>query len=131
MRSKSLTVNQHMTHVPIEGERCATVAEAQALMNAHNIRHLPVMSGLQLKGIISLRHLQELRGVHGDKLDQMLPEDICERDVVTVGPLTPVSQVAERMLERRVGSVVGVDGEYVVGMFTTTDAIDLLRQLTS
>lgn len=131
MTKRRATVNLHMTHLPVECERCETVADARTVMAKHGIRHLPVMNGLHLIGVISERRLLELQLARGDTLEQQQLDEICERDVLTVGPLTPVAEVVEQMLARRIGSAVVVDGEYVVGVFTTSDALRLLMQLTS
>ena len=45
-----------------------------------------------------------------DKADQLAVESLCQSDVLSVGPLTQVNQVAELMLSRKAGSVVVVDG---------------------
>lgn len=129
MKKKSLTVNQYMTHLPVECEQIQTVADAESLMADHHVRHLPVMSGLRIQGIVTRSGLLQKRLEHGEALDAMLLEDVCEKDVLTVSPVAKVSEVVEQMLARRVGSAVVVDGEYVVGVFTTTDSLKLLREL--
>jgi acetoin utilization protein AcuB len=126
MRGKPPPVREHMTHLPVEIDRCETVAEAVRLMDDHQIHHLPIMTGSRLRGIVSQRDVLAARLRQGDALDEMPLESICSADVLTVSPVTPVDQVAERMLARRVGSAVVVDGGYVVGIFTTADALRVL-----
>jgi CBS domain-containing protein len=120
-----------MTHLPAEIERCETVAEAIALMEKHQIRHIPVMSGAQLKGIVSQRDILTARVRYGDQLGKMSVENVCQLEVLTVSPVTAVNEVAEHMLDRGAGSAVVVDGGFVVGIFTTTDALRVLSQLFS
>ncbi|MDP6721965.1 MAG: CBS domain-containing protein, partial [Pirellulaceae bacterium] len=129
MRRKPPHVRDHMTHLPVESDRCETVAEAVRLMDAHQIRHLPIMTGSRLRGIVSQRDILAARLCHGDALDEMPLDSICRTDVLTVSPVAPIDQVAEQMLARHVGSAVVVDGGYVVGMFTTTDALHVLQAL--
>ena len=129
MRGKPPIVRDCMTHLPVEGERCETVADAARLMESHHIRHLPVMSGSHLKGIVSQRDILSTRLRYGDAADAMMLEEICSTDVLKVGPLTPVNEVAGQMLDRRLGSAVIVDGGYVVGVFTSTDALRTLQTL--
>ena len=43
-----------------------------------------------------------------------------------VRPDTLVDEVARQMLSRKVGSAVVIDGGFVVGIFTTTDALRVL-----
>ncbi len=127
MRRKAPQASDCMTHLPVEAERCETVADATKMMADHGIRHLPLMSGSRLRGLISDRDLQNARLRFGESAERMMLEEICQRDVLTVSPLTPIDEVADRMLARRVGSALVVDGGYVVGMFTSTDALQLLR----
>ena len=56
-------------------------------------------------------------------------EEAMVMDVVTVAPDAPVGEVVESMLERKIGSVVVTDGDRVVGVFTTIDALRALHQL--
>lgn len=129
MRGKPPIVRDCMTHLPVEGERCQTVADAMKLMESHHIRHLPVMNGSHLQGIVSRGDILSLRLRHGDAADAMMLEEVCTTDVLKVGPLTPVNEVASKMLDRRLGSAVVVDGGYVVGVFTSTDGLRCLQTL--
>ena len=119
-------VRQYMTRLPVEVERCQTVAEAASVMEKNDIRHIPVMRGSHLHGVVSLRDVLEARIRFADKIADVSLEEICQRDVLTVDPVCPIHEVAEQMLERGVGSAVVVDGGFVVGVFTTTDALRVL-----
>ena len=129
MRRKDLRVRDCMTHLPVEAERCETVVDASELMAKHHIRHLPIMSGSRLTGIISEGDVLAAQLRWGAAADAKPLEEICQREVLTVSPVTPIAEVTEQMLSWRVNSAVVVDGVYVVGMFTTTDALRLLREL--
>jgi CBS domain-containing protein len=129
MRKKALRVRDCMTHLPVEAERCETVVDASKLMAKQHIRHLPVMSGSRLTGIISEGDVLAAQLRWGAGADLKPLEEICQKEVLTVSPVTPIDEVTDRMLSRQVGSAVVVDGGYVVGMFTTTDALRLLREL--
>ena len=107
-----------MTQLPADVERCETVAEAMALMESHQIRHIPVMSGTHLKGIVSQRDILAARVRFANRLSDMSVEEICQRDVLTVSPLACVNEVPEQMLDHGAGSAVVVDGGFVVGIFT-------------
>lgn len=129
MRKKAPLVRDCMTHLPVEAERCETVSGAERLMGVHNIHHLPVMSGSHLKGILSQRDILTARLRWGDASNEKSLEEICQSNVLTVGPTAPIDEVAIQMLDRQAGSVVVVDGGYVVGMFTKTDALRLISKL--
>ena len=129
MRRKSPAVREYMTRLPVEVERCDTVGEAVALMETHGIRHIPVLSGSRLVGVVSQRDLAELKSGLGDSFESKPLENVCTRDVATVSPVDPATQAARLMLERGVGSVIVVDQGFVVGIFTTTDALRLICDL--
>ena len=129
MRGKPPLVRQYMTRIPIEVERCENVAEAVHVMKSHKIRHIPVMSGSRLKGMLSQTDILQARIAHGDALDSMQLESICHTDVLSVSPVTPLDEVARQMLSRKVSSAAVVDQGFVVGIFTTTDALRFLAEL--
>jgi len=118
-----------MTHLPVEAERCETVIGAERLMEIHSIHHLPVMSGSHLKGILSQQDILRARLRWGDTANEKSLEEICQPNVLTVSPTAPIDEVAIQMLDRQAGSVVVVDGGYVVGMFTKTDALRVISEL--
>ena len=104
MRGKLPAVRQYMTRIPVEVERCETVADALEVMNAHQIHHIPVMNGSHLQGIVSHRDVLQAIVDHGDAARAMALEEVAESNVVTVGPLTPINETAAEMLQRNAGS---------------------------
>jgi CBS domain-containing protein len=131
MKAKPPIVRDYMTRLPVEAERCRTVCEAIELMDAHAIRHIPVMNGSHLIGIVTERDVLKARIEFGKRISVVSLADICQRDVLSISPVTPINEVVRRMLGRNVGSAVVVDGGFVVGIFTTTDALRVLRDIFS
>lgn len=131
MRKKAPKVRDHMTHLPVEAERCETLADAEAVMAQHGIRHLPVMSGSKLLGIVTDRDILTARMRLGESADVQLLEDVCRIEVLTVSSIAPTDIVVDQMLDLKVDGAVVVDGGFVVGVFTTSDALRLLRDLFS
>ena len=123
MKRHAPPVREYMTHLPVEAERCETAHDAETLMREHKIRHLPVMSGSHLKGIVSQRDLLEARLRLGDRFAQAALGDVCTREVLTVSPIDPIDDVVRKLLAEDAGSAVVIDSGFVVGIFTTTDAL--------
>jgi len=56
-------------------------------------------------------------------------EEAMVQDVFTVGPTTPLGEAIETMIDRKVGSAIVCDGDRVLGVFTTIDALRALHAL--
>ena len=123
MKKHAPEVGQFMTHLPVEAERCETIADAIALMDKHGIHHIPVMNGTRLKGVVSLADILRCRAERPGEGDAVPLEDACRPDIFTVGPLTPVDDVARGFLELGTDSAVVMDGGFVVGICTTSDIL--------
>ena len=87
--------------------RRESLATTVDIMRSHGIRHLPVLDGYRLYGIVSDRDVQEIRVQRGQSWKQMQLGEICQRDVVTASPTAPVASVAQQMLDEGTGSAVG------------------------
>jgi acetoin utilization protein AcuB len=115
----------HSTHVyscmtpsPLTIGRDQTLATAHDLMHEHHIRHLPVLDGGVLVGILSARDIQ---------FDpSTLVEDAMTPDPYIVAADTPVRDVAKQMVDHKYGCAIVVDRGHVAGIFTTIDALRLL-----
>jgi acetoin utilization protein AcuB len=126
MKARDLTVADRMTRTPelIGSEQ--PVSAAYALMRSNEIRHLPVLNAGKLVGVVSLRDLHFIEAFRDVDLDSLRVEVAMGRDLYAVEPKTPLKQVASEMAERKLGSVVVIEGNEIVGVFTTLDALDTL-----
>jgi acetoin utilization protein AcuB len=111
-----------------------TAAEALALCRMNRIRHLPVLEGRRLVGVISDRDLRAATPALGDlaraeALDRIRVADEMARDVATAGPEDPIEDAAMAMYERKIGCLPVVDGEDLVGILTTSDVMRALVRL--
>jgi len=111
-----------------------TAAEALALCRMNRIRHLPVLEGRRLVGVISDRDLRAATPALGDlaraeALDRIRVADQMTRDVTTAGPEDPIEDAAMAMYERKIGCLPVVDGEDLVGILTTSDVMRALVRL--
>ena len=123
MKRHAPEVRQFMTRLPVEAEGCETIAEATALMQKHQVHHLPVMSGSHLRGTVSLPDLIAASGHPNKTLT-----DICRTDVIKVHPLAPIDEVVGELLAHQRDHAVIMDAGFVVGIFTTTDALRFIHE---
>jgi len=119
-------IRQFMTPAPHSIGRDQPLSVAQDRMRSYGVRHLPVLDGGKLTGILSQRDallVETLRDVDPAKVPV---EDAMSTDVYVVAPETPLEVVAGAMAEHKYGCAVVMDGKHVVGIFTTVDALRAL-----
>jgi len=102
---------------------------AHHLMRQRNIHHLPVVRDGRLVGIVSDRDLYRNEAVTHFDPDRVTVEEIMATDVIVMTPQTSLQFAAEIMDQRHAGSVVVVDHDRVVGIFTTSDALRALTEI--
>jgi acetoin utilization protein AcuB len=97
--------------------------DARAEMRRHRIRHLVVVDGGLVVGVISDR---DLGAVKVDAQDGSTVQALMTSEVVSAAPDTTVRQAANLMLGRTIECLLVVENEQTLGVVTTTD---LLNQL--
>jgi acetoin utilization protein AcuB len=98
------------------------------LMQTHKIRHLPVVDGPSVVGIISDRDLATFIG--RPWTEKLLVEDIMHTSLLTACRNESLGSVAFKLSSRKVGSAIILDEENsLYGIFTTTDALNALVEL--
>lgn len=123
------TMTRHVIVVP----PTIPLPRAWALMQAHRIRHLPVVDSGRLVGIVSDRDLL-LRGAprpDGSALtfgDDVAPVSAVMTSLVLRADVdAPVSFLASTMIDHKVDAIVITDGrDGVKGLVTSTDLLSLL-----
>ena len=98
-----------------------SVADAKGLMREKSIRHIPVLAGSRLVGVVSERDLRMLQAIPALDVTKLPLEEVTSTDVYHVAPDTPLRQVAQEMAEHKYGCALIVRGEILVGIFSTTD----------
>ncbi len=105
---------------------------ANDIMRLGRIRHLPVVSGETLVGIISERDLfrsslaQALGYGHKDTREVMKTlhiKDIMVKQVATVAPDTDLRVAVAIMAERKIGCLPVVQDNKLMGLVTETDIL--------
>jgi acetoin utilization protein AcuB len=128
--SKSIpAVRKYMTTSPHSIGREQTLAVAHAMMRKHAFRHLPVLEGGKLVGLVTLRDLHLLETLKDVDATKVTVEEAMTADVYAVSPDAPLDEVAAEMAERKYGCSIVMDNGHVVGVFTTVDACRALHEL--
>ena len=114
-----------------------TLYEAEALFKKHHIRHIPVVEGHKLIGVLSLTDL--LRISFADLSDDEKHVDSVVYDMFTIpqvmakvplaiSPDTTIKEAAEILAEQTFHALPVTDNGNLVGMLTTTDLIKYLLE---
>jgi acetoin utilization protein AcuB len=123
------TVERFMTVAPVVIGSDRPLADAQRLMRERDIRHLPVVEGGRLVGIVSQRDLYLIGTLRTVDPAFAPVREAMTADPYAVPPDAALEDVAAVMSERRYGAAVVVDRGAVIGVFTTVDALRALSAL--
>jgi acetoin utilization protein AcuB len=127
----SLTVGSVMTRLPFVVSIDDGIDAAESIMKEHGVRHVPVVDGDALVGIVSQRDVALLLNPalsFGDRR-RVRTRSVCTRNPYVVAEDEPLDRVVLEMADRHLGSaIVARDGQ-VIGIFTVTDACRVLSRL--
>jgi acetoin utilization protein AcuB len=122
-------VDKYMTTSPHSIGQDQTLAQAHRIMRDHHIRHLPVLHGGQLVGVISDRDLHVIETLKDVSPDKVTVEEAMTPAAYTVSPKAPLDEVVREMAGHKYGCALVQDHGKVVGMFTTVDALRAFADL--
>lgn len=121
------TVRCYMT----EGPHCIGKDQGLALASVRmaelSVRHLPVLDGGVVVGMLSEHDLAVLGAVAN--LEELTIEDVMSAVPYCVHPDQILADVAGHMAVRKIGSAVVMEGAKLLGVLTTTDALRALVDL--
>ncbi len=109
-----------------------TLQDAYRTMREKGIRHLPILEGDRLVGVVTDR---DLRLATSALVPSPFPPNGCvsavmSRTVLTADPEDPVEDAARVMRERKIGCLPVVEDGLVIGIITGLDLLDALVRMT-
>jgi CBS domain-containing membrane protein len=116
----------------------ATLDVAEDLMALKRIRHLPVLRGDELVGVVSQRDLflagvssvlQFRQSTEKEWLAHIKIAEVMTRELITIAPENDVEDAVTRMLEHKIGCLPVVSGGKLVGLLSETDLLRYLRRI--
>lgn len=96
-----------------------TAAEAMALLRREGFRHLPVMEGDRVVGVVTDR---DLRGA----APETPVSTIMSKPVVVISPRTAMDKAARLLFDRKIGCLPVIEEGKLIGILTQTDAVAAL-----
>lgn len=122
-------IQKYMTAMPHTIGNDQNLTKAHEVMREFKIRHLPVLKAGKLVGIITDRDLALVEALRDVDPNTVLVEDACTPDPYLVAPNAKLNEVCEEMARHKYGSVLIVDNNKLVGIFTWVDALNAFSEL--
>ncbi|MBL7887586.1 MAG: CBS domain-containing protein [Flavobacterium sp.] len=135
---QNVPVSSIMTKNVIKLNLSDDLTKAESLFKKHHIRHIPVVNGNVIVGMLSYTDL--LRISFADAIDEdedvvdvtvynmFSVEQVMARNLVKVGPDDTIKKVAEILASKEFHALPVVQGDLLVGIVTTTDLINYLLE---
>lgn len=122
-------VQKYMTHAPHSIGFDQTIEHAQDFMKKLKLRHLPVLKGGKLVGLLSDRDINLVLQFKDVDPTKLTVEEAYTPEPYFTSPTTPLNEVVSHMAEKKYGCAIVVDNQKVVGIFTEIDAYKALSEL--
>ena len=119
-------IGKYMTPSPHSIGRDQTLSTALALMRRYDVRHLPVLDGGRIAGVLSQRDVLFVEALRDVDPAMVKVEEAMSPNVYAVGLETPLVEVLAEMADHKYGCVFVVEATRVAGVFTTVDALRVL-----
>lgn len=123
------TIRKYMSTCPLTVGTDQSLDYAHGIMRENNIRHLPVLVGGKLAGIITQRDLALIETLKDVDPRTVTVDDAMTTEVYHVEPDAPLDEVVDEMAEHKYGCAVVMQNNHVVGIFTAVDAMKALSEL--
>ncbi len=133
-----MLVKERMKRDPVTVKKDDSFRYALKLIRKEGIRHLPVLDGKKLVGIITDRDLRQAAPspattleVHelNYLLERLKIEAIMTKKVITVAPESSLLDAAKLLMVHKIGCLPVVEQEELVGIITEKDLLQALVEL--
>lgn len=128
-----MLVRDWMTKDPLTAGPATSIKAAWKSLQEHRIRHLPVVEGGKLVGIVTDRDLRrvlpspatslEIHELHY-LLDKITVSEVMTKDVITTSPFTAIAEAARTLLRNRIGALPVLEGGALAGILSQTDVLE-------
>lgn len=128
-----MLVKQKMTANPFTTTADASVPDAEATMTRHAVRHLPVVDGDRVVGVISENDIAAALPSKATTLSaqeatylvsRMTVGQVMSKPALTISPDSLLEEAAVVMRDRKIEMLPVVDGGRIIGVITESDLLD-------
>jgi len=133
-----MLVRDYMTTELVTVQETDTLLDATMFFVRSTFRHLPVVRGRQLVGVITERDVKQyapsvLSGISAEDYNSIMETTpisrVMARSPITVRPEQSVLEAAKLLYAKRLGCLPVIQDNELVGIITTTDMLKVLAQI--
>ena len=133
-----MLVRDYMTTEVTSLQESDTLLDATMVFVRSTLRHLPILRGKILVGIVTERDVKQyapsiLSGISSEEYNRVMETTplarVMTRDPLTMRPEQPVAEAAQLLTTKRIGCLPVVENGELMGIITTTDMMKLLVHL--
>ena len=133
-----MKVKNFMTADPVTVDQCKPIREAKRLLDKHRFRHLPIVDGDKVVGVLSDRDIirsfaisESVMSFSGvDTKDEVIIRDIMADSVMYITSDDNLKDAARIMVSKKIGCLPVVDNGGLVGIITETDILKVFVEMT-
>ena len=116
-------------------DKQASLRRARRILDQHRIRHLLVVEGKRLVGIVTDRDLRQAApsskspltlSERQEFMDELKVLEVMSRKLITASSTTTIREAAKVMVSEKIGCLPVVDGNQLVGIVTQSDLLEML-----
>jgi CBS domain-containing membrane protein len=137
MKNK-VPVSTIMTKEIVKLNSTDDLTKAEVLFKKHKIRHIPVVSGKVIKGMLSYTDLlrisfvdavdDDAEDVDTTVYDMFTIDQVMAKNLITISPETTIRETAEILSKNEFHALPVCEGDILVGIVTTTDLLKYLLE---
>jgi CBS domain-containing protein len=136
--SEAYLVREYMMSALTTITKDASLLDAAMTMRRSSIRHLPIVDGDHLVGIITERDVLRcspslLSEITQDEYNAIFENTpiarVMTRDPISVAPDSPIRDAVALMMDRKMGCLPVVENGRLVGILTRSDLLSVLMNL--
>lgn len=123
------SVDKYMTTVPHTVGSDVSLAKAEKMMGELRVRHMPVLEGGKLVGILTDRDIKLVESFKDIDPEKVSVKEAYSEHIYSVSPKASLEEVCKEMAAHKYSSVLVVDNHKLVGIFTWVDALNAMSEL--
>ena len=124
MRQVFEVMNRH----PVTIHENDNLTQIERLMREHRVRHLPVVRGDKLVGLVTHRDFIKAYEHCRTSDEQPWASDFMQTDLITATAEMSLEEAVHTVVEKKIGCLPIVQGDQLMGLVTETDLLRFCDQ---